>query len=64
MTHPHINDPRYFYQNKTFKLPKINDVCTKDEGFKELLSAVKNATDVNMISFTTGPKRGEIVWKN
>lgn len=63
MTHPQINKPQYFYQNKTFALPKINDVCTKDEGFKELLSAVENATDVNLISFTTGPKRGEIIWK-
>ena len=64
MTHPHVNNPQYFYQNKTIHLPKINDVCIKDEGFKELISAVENATDVNMISFTTGPKRGEIVWKS
>lgn len=64
MTHPHISNPRYFYQNKVVSLSKINDVCIEDKGFKELIAAVENATDVNLVSYTTGAKRGEIVWKS
>jgi adenylosuccinate synthase len=64
MSHPGVNNPQYYYQNKTLQLPKINDVCLEDEGFKELLSTVKKNTGVNLVSFTTGPKRGEIVWMN
>jgi hypothetical protein len=34
----------------------------KDEGFIELVSVIKTHTGVKQISYTTGPKRGEIVW--
>lgn len=64
MTHESVIDPQYFYQDKLHQLPKISDVCIEDKGFSELLAAVKNTTDVNLISFTTGPKRGEVVWGN
>ena len=41
---------------------KINSVSANDIGFSNLLEAIKSYAGVENISFTTGPKRGEIVW--
>ena len=46
-----------------FKTPKINNVVIEDEGFKTLISNISIHTGVDNISFTTGPKRGEVVRK-
>ena len=58
----HIDNPKY-YVNKSFcDFTKINNVSIDDLGFSSLLEVIKRHTDVEDISFTTGPKRGEIVW--
>ena len=58
----HINNPKY-YSNKVFyDFAKIENVSTDDLSFMNLLEVIKKVTGVDNISFTTGPKRGEIVW--
>ena len=58
----HIGNPKY-YKNKVFyDFEKINSVSTNDPSFSNLLEVIKSHTGVENISFTTGPKRGEIVW--
>ena len=58
----HVSDPKYYVHRKTYCLPKIKEVKTSDVGFNELLSVIKSQTGIKTISYTTGPKRGEIVW--
>ena len=58
----HVEKPMIYCNKKTSKLLKINDVSLNDEGFKNLLDIIKDETSINVVSFTTGPKRGEIVW--
>lgn len=58
----HINKPYYFLHNRNYSIPKINSVGLYDIGFAELLSVIEKHTGVKQISYTTGPKRGEIVW--
>lgn len=60
----HIEEPYYYYQNKKNKTPRIKSVELNDTGFKNLLAIIRDTTEVKQISFTTGPKRGEIVWDN
>ena len=43
-------------------MAKINSVSLEDNAFVDLLKIIKEKTDVNTVSFTTGPRRGEIVW--
>ena len=58
----YINNPRY-YSNKVFyDFAKIERVSTDDLSFMRLLDVIRKDTGVENISFTTGPKRGEIVW--
>ena len=58
----HIEEPMYYVDKMFFKTPKINNVVIEDEGFKTLISNISIHTGVDNISFTTGPKRGEVVW--
>ena len=58
----HIEEPYYYYQKRKHKISRIKSVELIDEGFKTLLEVIKDTTGVKQISFTTGPKRGEIVW--
>lgn len=58
----HIENPMYFANNTFFKTPKINEVNINDVGFNALLDKIYQYTNVKNISYTTGPKRGEIVW--
>ena len=58
----HIDKPHLFISGNKFRTPKINDVDTSDLGFAELLNTIKLHTGIKQISYTTGPKRGEIVW--
>ena len=58
----HIEKPFVFHENKLTSIPKIGSVSLEDEGFKTLVNMVSDITNVNNISYTTGPKRGEIVW--
>ena len=58
----HIENPMYFVNNTFFKTPKINKVTIEDDGFSALLDVIRCHTNVKNISYTTGPKRGEIVW--
>lgn len=58
----HIDKPSFFLHGRKYSLTKINDVKLSDLGFKELINTIETHTGVKQISFTTGPKRGEIVW--
>jgi len=58
----HIEKPSFFVHGRNYSLSKINTVCTSDAGFTELLKQIEVHTGVKQISYTTGPKRGEIVW--
>lgn len=58
----HVDKPAFFLHGRSYSMTRINDVKTSDPGFKELLNIIENHTGVKRISFTTGPKRGEIVW--
>ena len=58
----HIDNPYLFISGSKFRTPRINDVNTSDLGFVELLNTIKLHTGIKQISYTTGPKRGEIVW--
>ena len=59
----HVPDPKYYVHGRTYSIPKVNEVKTSDIGFSELLNVIKSQTGVKIMSYTTGPKRGEIVWK-
>ena len=58
----HIDKPMFYAEEKFHRTPKINNVTNADEGFLNLLDKITEYTGVKNISFTTGPKRGEIVW--
>ena len=57
-----IEKPFVFHHNELQEISKINHVSFDDKSFVELLEILKDKTGINKISFTTGPKRGEIVW--
>lgn len=59
----YIEKPFVYCKNKLISIPRINDVNVDHESFSYLLALIKDKTEVNRISFTTGPKRGEIVWR-
>ena len=60
----HIKEPKFYVNGKTYDIPKINTVSLNDLGFNELINSIEFHTQVKKISYTTGPKRGEIVWSN
>jgi len=57
-----IEKPFIYYEKELKEISKIDSVSLEDKGFLELLITIKEKTGVNNVSFTTGPKRGEIVW--
>jgi len=58
----HIIDQKIYYDDKIENVNKINSPSLKDESFVSFLNLVKTKSQVNKISFTTGPNRGEISW--
>lgn len=60
----HIKDPKFYVNGETHSIPRINTVSLNDLGFNELINTIEFHTQVRNISYTTGPKRGEIVWSN
>lgn len=56
-THKVYCDKNYYI------IPKINDINENDEGFNSLISLIKEKTKINKISYTTGPNRGQIIFK-
>lgn len=58
----HIEKPYFYLHNRNYSLPRIKSVDINDDGFNELLNTIKVHTGVKRITYTTGPKRGEIVW--
>lgn len=58
----HIDRPSFFVHGRNYSLSKINSVSSFDTGFAELLAQIETQTGISKISYTTGPKRGEIVW--
>lgn len=59
----YVSNPYVYFDKKLIKIQDINEVDHNDEPFKNLLMLIQNKTKVKDISYTTGPKRGEIVWK-
>lgn len=57
-----IENPYIYHEKDLIRLNKINEVLITDSSFVELLELITEKTGVNKMSFTTGPKRGEIVW--
>ena len=57
-----IEKPKVYRKGYNYVISKVNSVSLEDEGFKLLLEYLQRSTGINKISFTTGPKRGEIVW--
>ena len=57
-----IENPFVYHKKELESISKINNVSLDDKAFLELLMTIKDKTGVNNISFTTGPKRGEVVW--
>jgi len=57
-----IKNPYVYHEKDLIGLNKINDVSITDSSFVELLELIIEKTGVPKLSFTTGPKRGEIVW--
>lgn len=57
-----VDTYKIFYRNEFIVLPSFNLVDNSDPAFVELQNFVKDKTGVNVMHFTTGPKRGEIVW--
>ena len=60
----HIENPYFFVHGRKYLLSKIDAVSSFDTGFIELLRQIETHTGIKQISYTTGPKRGEIVWSN
>ena len=58
----HIKKPSFFVHGRNYSLTKINTVSSFDPGFSELLKQIEMHTGISKISYTTGPRRGEIVW--
>jgi adenylosuccinate synthase len=58
----HIENPHFFIHGRNYSLTKINTVSAFDPGFAELLKQIEMQTGIKNLSYTTGPKRGEIVW--
>lgn len=57
-----IKKPFIYHNRELNEISKIDHVSLEDKSFVELLETIKTKTGVNKVSFTTGPKRGEIVW--
>jgi adenylosuccinate synthase len=57
-----IKEPYVYHEKELKSISKINSVSLEDSAFVDLLNIIKTKTGVNKVSFTTGPKRGEIVW--
>ena len=57
-----IEEPKIYNKGYNYSIRKVNAVSIEDNGFKLLLEYLERSTGINKISFTTGPKRGEIVW--
>ena len=57
-----IKTPFVYHEKTLNEISKINAVSLEDSAFVDLLKTIKEKTGVNTVSFTTGPRRGEIVW--
>ena len=58
-----IEQPYVYIKGTNVKINKINKVDhNTDQSFKEFLDLIKIKTKSKKISYTTGPKRGQIVW--
>ena len=58
----HIDNPHLFVHGRKYTTSRINRVDRSDPGFDELLNTIETHTGVKQITYTTGPKRGQIVW--
>ena len=59
-----IQNPFVYHKKELESISKISSVSIEDDAFVDLLNVIKIKTGVDTVSFTTGPKRGEIVWSN
>ena len=58
----HLNNQFIYIDGDTRSIMKIKEPSLEDPSFISLLIFIKEETNANTISFTTGPNRGEIIW--
>jgi len=57
----HVDTPKVYFNGEYNIIPKIKNISEDDIGFKSLISFIKDKTNINKVSYTTGPLRGQIV---
>jgi adenylosuccinate synthase len=58
----HIEKPHLYHNNRLIPISRINSVELSDSSFKNTLTLIKKLTNVKEITFTKGPRRGQIEW--
>ena len=59
----HLSEQKIYVSNKIENVSNIKSPSLEDKSFVSFLDIVKTEAEVNKISFTTGPNRGEIIWQ-
>ena len=59
----HLSDQKIYISDKIKNVNNIKSPSLEDKSFVSFLDIVKTEAEVNKISFTTGPNRGEIIWQ-
>lgn len=57
-----VKEPKIYFNNDFHELKSISNLNENDEGIKDIINLIKLKTKVNKVSYTTGPKRGQIIW--
>jgi len=58
----HLTEQNIYLNGDVRPIMRINKPSLQDPSFISLLEFIKEETNANTISFTTGPNRGEIIW--
>lgn len=58
----HLKEQSIYLNGDVRPIMTINEPSLQDPSFISLLDFIKEETNANTISFTTGPNRGEIIW--
>jgi adenylosuccinate synthase len=58
----HLKKPFLYHNNELIPISRINSVSISDSSFKNILTLIKKLTGVKQITFTKGPRRGQIEW--
>lgn len=60
----HLDQQNIYLDGEVRPIMRINKPSLQDPSFLSLLEFVKEEANVDTVSFTTGPNRGEILWGN